>query len=435
MTKKYDIIVIGGGIAGIYTTYKLLQKDPTLSILLLESSDRFGGRIYTDPKYGLEAGAGRFSSNHTNLLQLIKELRLENKMQKSNASAKYFPITKTNENVNTKLPSIFSSLLELYTGSETNELQELVATVVLASKLERKEYLQSVSFITYAKTILSNKEVKYILDSFGYYSELVIMNAYDTMQLIQNLDPNNQFYILKDGLSQIIEGMMNKIQKIKKNESIMKYNHKVVSITREKQTSIYSLEIENGKIFYTDKIIAALPKQVLEKIRFFKSLQPDLKKIECAPLCRIYSKFNDKDKAWIKNLPKFTTNNNLRMVIPINPAKGTIMISYTDNKYADYWNHLYKTKGIDKVDEKIAENIKESTNLNIPKPVETMVYYWSCGVGYWGIGADSHKISQKMIKPFEKDEVYICGEHYSEKNQQWIEGALETSISVLKKIY
>ena len=149
----------------------------------------------------------------------------------------------------------------------------------------------------------------------------------------------------------------------------------------------------------------------------------------------IYSKFNDKDKAWIKNLPKFTTNNNLRMVIPINPAKGTIMISYTDNKYADYWNHLYKTKGIEKVNEKIAENIKESTNITIPKPVETMVYYWSCGVGYWGIGADSYKISQKIIKPFEKEEVYICGEHYSEKNQQWIEGALETSISVLKKIY
>ena len=168
-------------------------------------------------------------------------------------------------------------------------------------------------------------------------------------------------------------------------------------------------------------------------MRFFKTIQSDLNKIECAPLCRIYSKF--KDKAWIKNLPKFTTNNNLRMVIPINPTKGTIMISYTDNKYADYWNHLYKTKGIHIVDEKIAEYIKESTNINIPKPVETMVYYWTCGVGYWGIGADSHKISQKMIKPFETDEVYICGEHYSENNQQWIEGALETSISVIKLFF
>jgi hypothetical protein len=123
------------------------------------------------------------------------------------------------------------------------------------------------------------------------------------------------------------------------------------------------------------------------------------------------------------------------MVIPINSSKGTIMISYTDNKFAEYWNELFKKKGIEKLNEKIAENIKESTNIDIPKPMDTMVYYWSCGVGYWGIGADSEEISQKMIKPFQEDEIYICGEHYSEKNQQWMEGALETSISVLKKIY
>jgi monoamine oxidase len=327
----------------------------------------------------------------------------------------------------------------MYTGKPVNRLTELVATIIIASKLERKVYLQSVSLIEYAKTILSKEEIQYITDSFGYYSELVIMNAHDAIQLIENLNPKNKFHILQGGLSQIIEEMIVQIKKIKPNLNILKRNHKVINIKRERIPNntdlIYSIETENGNIFYTNKIIVALPKQVLEKIVFFKSLKPDLKKIECAPLCRIYSKFKDKDTNWLKNLPKFTTNNNLRMVIPINPEKGTIMISYTDNKYAEYWNHLYKTKGIDKVDEKIAENMKQSTNLNIPKPVETMVYYWSCGVGYWGIGADSEKISQKMIKPFDTDEVYICGEHYSEKNQQWIEGALETSISVLKKIY
>ena len=434
-TKIYDIIILGGGIAGIYTTYKLLKKNPNISILLLEATERFGGRVYTTSKYQLEAGAGRFSSKHKHLLNLIRELGLEKKIGKSSASAEYFPINKQNQN--TKLPSIFSSILEIYTGKPVNQLTELVATVVLASKLERKVYLQSVSFIEYAKTILSKEEIKYITDSFGYYSELVIMNAHDTIELINNLDPRNRFYILKDGLSQIIEEMIIQIKKIKPNEFILKRNHKVINIKREKIKTIdtiYSLEIENGKQFYTKKIIAALPKQVLEKLIFFKSLKPDLKHIECAPLCRIYSKFKDKDKKWLQDLPKFTTNNNLRMVIPIDSSKGTIMISYTDNKFAEYWQNLYKKEGIEKVDEKIAELIKESTNITIPKPLETYIFYWSCGVGYWGIGANSEAISQKMVKPFEEEEVYICGEHYSERNQQWMEGALETSISVLKKI-
>jgi monoamine oxidase len=413
--KIYDIIILGGGIAGIYTTYQLLKKNPNLSILLLEATNRFGGRVYTTPKYHLEAGAGRFSSKHKHLLKLIKELGLENKIQKSSASAEYFPVNIQSQPV--------------------NHLTDLIATVVIASKLERKIYLQSVSFIDYAKTILSKEEIKYIIDSFGYYSELVIMNAHDAIELIDNLDPKNKFHVLQDGLSQIIEEMILKIKKIKPNQLILKRNHKVININRENNPNpIYSLETEDGKYFFTTKIIAALPKQVLEKLTFFKSLKSDLKKIECAPLCRIYSKFKDKDKKWFQNLPKFTTNNNLRMVIPINTDKGTIMISYTDNKYAEYWHDLYKKEGIEKIDQKIAENIYQSTKITIPKPLETMVYYWSCGVGYWGIEADSRAISQKMIKPFEEEEVYICGEHYSEKNQQWMEGALETSNSVLKKI-
>lgn len=407
-SKLYDIIILGGGIAGIYTTYKLLKKDPTLSILLLEATDRFGGRVYTTPKYHFEAGAGRFSNNHPLLLELIQELGLENKMIKISSSNKYFPI-----NHQTK-----------------NRKDDGIKKVIQSSKREKKSYLQTISFIDYATKILSKEEVKYILDSFGYYSELVIMNAHDAIQLMHNLDNKNQFYVLKDGLSQIIEEM---IKKIKQTQCLLKRNHKVTKIKREK--SIYSLETEHGKIFYTNKIIAALPKQVIEKLTFFNSLNPDLKYIICAPLCRIYSKFKDKDKEWMKDLPKFTTNNNLRMVIPINPEKGTIMISYTDNKFADYWQKLYKKEGIEKVDEKIAENMKQSINITTPKPEKTMIYYWSCGVGYWGIGADSHAISQKMIQPFQKEEVYICGEHYSERNQQWIEGALETSISVLKKLY
>jgi monoamine oxidase len=428
MSKNYDIIVLGGGIAGIYTVYTLSKIIPDVSILLLEESERFGGRVHT-AKYGLEAGAGRFSSKHTLLLELIRELGLEKKMKKSNASAKYIPIQNKPEKTTN---SIFSSVLGWYTGSTVNPLTELVATVVLASKLERRSYLQSVTFTEYAKTILKKDDIQYIHDSFGYYSELVIMNAYDAIQLIENLDPKNTFYTLKDGLSQIIDVM---IQKIPKQKAILKKNHKVINIKREKSTDqnpIYSISCDNGKVFYTNKIIAALPKQALEKISIFKPLLPDLKKIVCAPLCRIYSKF--KSGEWFKDLPKFTTNNNLRMVIPINPEKGTIMISYTDNKFAEYWKKLYLKDGIKKVNEKIAEYMRETTSKEIPKPIDTNVYYWPCGVGYWGINADSHSISEKMIKPFEKETIYICGEHYSEKNQQWMEGALETSISVIKKI-
>jgi monoamine oxidase len=413
--KIYDIIVLGGGIAGIYTTYKLLQKNPTLSILLLEASDRFGGRIHTITKYGIEAGAGRFSSKHRHLLQLIKELGFEDKKMKSKSSFQYFPIREKD--------------------IHTYDLQEMLEILISASKLEKMTYLQSVSLTEYAETIFTKEELKYIHDSFGYYSELVIMNAHDAIQLMKQLNEKNTFYSLQGGLSQIIEAMIDRIKQIKPNQQCLKKNHLVLDINRETETdeSFYSVYTENNKIFQGNKIIAALPKQAIEKITVFKTLKPYLKKIECAPLCRIYSKFAPiKGKQWFEDLSKFTTNNNIRMVIPINREKGMIMISYTDNKFAKYWNTLYEKEGIEKVNEQIAKYLRESIQIEIPKPIETMVYYWSCGVGYWGIDADSHEISQLMKRPFENEEIFICGEHYSEKNQQWIEGALETSLSILE---
>ena len=47
----YDIVIIGGGIAGIYTMYSLSIKFPQLKIILLETNKRFGGRVYTYNKH------------------------------------------------------------------------------------------------------------------------------------------------------------------------------------------------------------------------------------------------------------------------------------------------------------------------------------------------------------------------------------------------
>ena len=122
------------------------------------------------------------------------------------------------------------------------------------------------------------------------------------------------------------------------------------------------------------------------------------------------------------------------MIIPISEKEGVIMISYTDNKFAKYWKRIYDKYGVDGVDSRIAKLIKESTGMDIPKPINTRVCYWDCGVGYWGIGADSAATSRAIIKPFCDFSFYVCGEHFSEKFQQWMEGALETSEKVIADI-
>ena len=81
-SNKYETIIIGGGISGLFLAYKL--SDTNKKILLLESSPKLGGRIETkiidDVPY--ECGAARFHSSHTKLLTLIQELGLEDKITK-----------------------------------------------------------------------------------------------------------------------------------------------------------------------------------------------------------------------------------------------------------------------------------------------------------------------------------------------------------------
>ena len=83
---NYDIVIIGGGIAGIYTMYNIIKKYPKKKVLLLEKNNRFGGRIYTyhekidNINFSINLGAGRLGYHHKLIIDLINELNLNKKI-------------------------------------------------------------------------------------------------------------------------------------------------------------------------------------------------------------------------------------------------------------------------------------------------------------------------------------------------------------------
>ena len=72
----HDLIVVGGGIGGLYTFLRVYESCPSADILLLEASDRFGGKL--DTVYDMEDGHPLYESTtwtimseHVRLLSLL----------------------------------------------------------------------------------------------------------------------------------------------------------------------------------------------------------------------------------------------------------------------------------------------------------------------------------------------------------------------------
>jgi protoporphyrinogen oxidase len=59
----YDFIIIGGGIAGLYSAYQLKKRYPHIRLCILEKEERIGGRMGSEDFHGVSiamgAGVGR----------------------------------------------------------------------------------------------------------------------------------------------------------------------------------------------------------------------------------------------------------------------------------------------------------------------------------------------------------------------------------------
>jgi lysine 2-monooxygenase len=81
-----DIAVVGGGIAGAYSAWRLQQEEGVKKTIgLFEYSDRIGGRLYTVTRPGLphvkaEVGGMRYiPDQHVMVANLVDHLKLPTK--------------------------------------------------------------------------------------------------------------------------------------------------------------------------------------------------------------------------------------------------------------------------------------------------------------------------------------------------------------------
>lgn len=402
---NYDTIIVGGGISGLFTGYKLSETGK--KILIIEASERLGGRIKTtyQKDFFYESGAARFHKTHTKLLSLIDELGLKEDI--------------------IELPDKIDYILRMdgrYKTENKLNLDDLLEEAISSSKKISKEKLINMTFFQFLILVFDFETAQFIKDSFGYDSEIIHLNAHAAITMFkEDLLKDNNYFVLKNGLTTIIDKLEQELNSrdnvIIKMKTPLNEVHKNHIIT------------EKGDKFNFKKLILTIPSEKLEKLEYFKDNEY-INSVKPIKLLRIYAKYPTKN-LWFKDIKRTITDNYIRHIIPIDYDNGIIMISYTDDKYSEMWdgyNKISKKTLINALHKEIFDLFK----IQPPNPKMITLDFWENGLHVWGVGYDIDKVYKEMLRPND-DKIFICGESYSKK-QGWIEGCLETCYDVIKSL-
>jgi hypothetical protein len=401
MSNSHDLIIVGAGIAGLYTGLHYIKKNPKHKVLILEKYDYVGGRIvtYTKPPYQWEIGAGRIASNHYKVRKLMDKYGLSWAPISADSSWLTGPGAKIESNPFNKLiPVLLSPLASLPS--------HILATHTLADLL---------------KEIHGQPIANTFIKQFPYWAEVHKLRADLAIKSFEEeMGSKATFGVCVEGLQAIVAHMANEFIKLGGTIQLKSTVKNIV-----KQTVILK---DNTKLLARN-IVLALHASALRSMPSLSTWKP-LQYLAMEPLVRIYAVF---PTCWFSDLLKIVTPNKLRYIIPIDYKKNSIMISYTDGADAKYWIARYNKGGEKEVREEVMTAVRALfPTRHIPEPTLFKVYPWTEGCTYWLPGKyDPVEMSKQAhtIRPG----LYCCGESISLR-QAWIEGALESAEEVCKLI-
>jgi phytoene dehydrogenase-like protein len=140
--KVYDLVVVGGGISGLYAAYLFSKANPSGTVAVLEAAGRWGGRIETARFAGrtvpLGAGIGR-ADKDVLLLSLLEELDLAKDVVRFESPADTRFLKNPDFDVPRALDGVRAAVLNNTKASNTKGRTETFRSVALRV-LGREDY-------------------------------------------------------------------------------------------------------------------------------------------------------------------------------------------------------------------------------------------------------------------------------------------------------
>jgi len=377
------IVIIGAGIAGIYTAYILITvyKINKNNIIILDKNNYIGGRCleksFHDTKILL--GSGIFEINNTHLIKLLDNLNI-----------KYSSFT---SNMITKLD--VSDRIKTF----NNYKQQIIKTYTENKSFIDSNNLTFRQFILYyfdnnfLNTFLEITEYSDYLESSVYFAIYI----YDIDNMF--ISPNQTLYYINNGWSELFNKLLNFINKdniiLESSVNYISKNDNYFSLKYSKNNQI--IDINNISLLF---VCADLS---IKNITFNNIDVSFLNNIGSCPFFRCFA--YSKDEIPPEKNKKRKLNSFHDKQIPMN--NNVIMYIYSDNDKAYTCNNIF------------INNPSTNTLNNILKE-NYDDYIWK----YWDHGVHFYKNNNLYNYNRQTDKIFFLGEFTSHKWQGYMEGAI-----------
>uniref|UniRef100_A0A6C0DJC9 Tyrosinase copper-binding domain-containing protein n=1 Tax=viral metagenome TaxID=1070528 RepID=A0A6C0DJC9_9ZZZZ len=373
---------------------------PDAKICILEKFKNIGGRLYTfhttvnGLKVSWEAGAGRIHKSHHNVIKLLKEYNIDT-----------IPIT---GGIEWRTPE----------GSKQIEFSKLLENLEVARIPQ--EDLEAKTLKNIFTEIMGIKKAQDFMNQYEYRSEIDTLKASKALEsLSHELGHQEGFSVIKGGFSLLVDKLKESIPRVE-----ILTEHEVTNIQQNK------VLVKGKSPILASKVIVAIQRDAAVKLPCLTAL-PIMEQVKMRPLVRMYAAFPlQEGKAWFAGIQKFLCDLPIRYVIPIDPTKGTIMISYTDGPEAEYWMKQKNPQG------QVMKQIRSLfPTIEIPDPLFFKVHPWADGCSYWTPYAngpyDFNKVSKASVKPLpDMPNLYMCNESWAYE-QCWVKCSIDQAQKVI----
>lgn len=421
-----DVVVVGGGIAGLYAAWLCASKGA--QVVVLERTARLGGRIFTvrRGRSRYEAGAARIGTHHTRAMGLMRRFHI---------------------------PMAPYPVHEQYREAQAPPVRPpphaaTLAQVAAFAHGMPPSRLCQMTFTQLCEQALGADACRLAKASFGYDAEFDHMNAASALASFQDDgvstgDPAS-YYACPNGLESLVRALVEDAQA----KGVRIFTNTAVRSVR----SVWSGQSERGARMtvtamdkrgkpwrYTARAcICAIPRGDALQLRGLTRPQKDLlDSVDPVSLHKVFGKFPNPPPTgpWFAHVPHTTTDAPLQRFVPAHVDTGIALLSYTDGARANMWKAL-----ADRGDRELRRELRKQLHVvfpevpAIPKSHWIATHYWPNGMHVWKPGVDTARTQASVTHLMgEGAPFWLVGEAYSQL-QGWIEGALATVDAILPEV-